>query len=74
MRAQDLTTAKTVAKISVVSNTAGGKKSVARRSTGLDFPLGGGVKQSHRRGMMNFTDLASVPPTVVLGRSLISCG
>jgi hypothetical protein len=35
--AQDLTTAKTVAKISVVSNTAGGKKSVARRSTGLDY-------------------------------------
>jgi hypothetical protein len=30
MRPQDLTTAKTVAKISVVSNTAGGKKSVAR--------------------------------------------
>jgi hypothetical protein len=28
MRPQDLTTAKTVAKISVVSNTAGGKKSV----------------------------------------------
>jgi hypothetical protein len=37
MRPQDLTTAKTVAKISVVSNTAGGKKSVARRSTGLDY-------------------------------------
>jgi hypothetical protein len=37
MRAQDLTTAKTVAKISVVSNTAGGKDSVARRSTGLDY-------------------------------------
>jgi hypothetical protein len=36
MRPQDLTTAKTVAKFSVVSNTAGGKKSVARRSTGLD--------------------------------------
>jgi hypothetical protein len=35
--AQDLTTAKTVAKISVASNTAGGKKSVARRSTGLDY-------------------------------------
>jgi hypothetical protein len=35
MRPQDLATAKTVAKISVVSNTAGGKKSVARRSTGL---------------------------------------
>jgi hypothetical protein len=32
-----LTTAKTVAKISVASNTAGGKKSVARRSTGLDY-------------------------------------
>ena len=30
MRPQDLTTAKTGAKISVVSNTAGGKKSVAR--------------------------------------------
>jgi hypothetical protein len=28
--------AKTVAKISVISNTAGGKKSLARRSTGLD--------------------------------------
>jgi hypothetical protein len=37
MRPQDLATAKTVAKISVVSNTAGGKKSVARRSTGLDY-------------------------------------
>ena len=37
MRPQDLTTAKTVAKISMVSNTAGGKKSVARRSTGLDY-------------------------------------
>ena len=37
MRPQDLTTAKTVAKISVVSNTAGGKKSLARRSTGLDY-------------------------------------
>jgi hypothetical protein len=37
MRAQDLTTAKTVAKISVVGNTTGGKKSVARRSTGLDY-------------------------------------
>jgi hypothetical protein len=37
MRPQDLTTAKTVAKVSVVSNTAGGKKSVARRSTGLDY-------------------------------------
>jgi hypothetical protein len=35
--AQDLTTAKTVTKISVVSNMAGGKKSVARRSTGLDY-------------------------------------
>jgi hypothetical protein len=30
MRPQNLTTAKTVAKISVVSNTAGRKKSVAR--------------------------------------------
>lgn len=30
MRPQDLNTAKTVAKISAVSNTAGGKKSVAR--------------------------------------------
>ena len=40
MRAQDLTTAKTVAKITVVSNTAGGKKSVARRSTGLDYSSG----------------------------------
>lgn len=29
--------AKTVAKVSVVSDTADGKKSVARRSTGLDF-------------------------------------
>ena len=37
MRPQDLTMAKTVAKISVVSNTAGGKKSVAGRSTGLDY-------------------------------------
>jgi hypothetical protein len=34
MRAQNSTTAKTVAKISTVSNTTGGKKSVARRSTG----------------------------------------
>jgi hypothetical protein len=40
MRPQDLTTAKTLAKISVVSNTAGGKKSVARRSTGLDYSSG----------------------------------
>ena len=37
MRPQDLAAAKTVAKIRVVSNTAGGKKSVARRSTGLDY-------------------------------------
>jgi hypothetical protein len=37
MRPQDLTTAKTVAKTSAVSNTAGGKKSLARRSTGLDY-------------------------------------
>jgi hypothetical protein len=37
MRPQDLATAKTVAKISVVGNTVGGKKSVARRSTGLDY-------------------------------------
>jgi hypothetical protein len=37
MRPQDMATAKTVAKVSVVSNTAGGKKSVARRSTGLDY-------------------------------------
>jgi hypothetical protein len=29
--------AKTVAKVSVVTDTAGGKKSVARRSTGLDY-------------------------------------
>jgi hypothetical protein len=36
MRPQGLTTAKTVAKVSVVSDTAG-KKSVARRSTGLDY-------------------------------------
>jgi hypothetical protein len=36
MQAQDSTTAKTVAKISTVSNTTGGKKSVARRSTGRD--------------------------------------
>jgi hypothetical protein len=38
MRAQDSTTAKTVAKISTVSNTTGGKKSVARRSTGRNHP------------------------------------
>jgi hypothetical protein len=37
MRARDLTTANTVAKISVVGNTAGGKKSAVRRSTGLDY-------------------------------------
>jgi hypothetical protein len=37
MRAQDLATDTTVAKISVVGNTTGGKKSVARRSTGLDY-------------------------------------
>jgi hypothetical protein len=37
MRPQGLTTAKTVAKISVVSNTAGEKKSVPRRSTDLDY-------------------------------------
>jgi hypothetical protein len=37
MQAQDLTTAKTVAKISAVGSTAGGKKNVARRSTGLDY-------------------------------------
>jgi hypothetical protein len=41
MRPQDMTTAKTVAKISVVSNTAGGKKSLARRSTGLDYSSSG---------------------------------
>jgi hypothetical protein len=35
MRPQDLTTAKTLAKISLVSNTPGGKKSAARRSAGL---------------------------------------
>jgi hypothetical protein len=35
--APDLTTAKTVAKISVVSHAAGGKKSGAHRSTGLDY-------------------------------------
>jgi hypothetical protein len=40
MRPQDLTTAKTLAKISVVSDTAGGKKSVARRSAGLDYSSG----------------------------------
>jgi hypothetical protein len=40
MRPQDLTTATTLAKISVVSNTAGGKKSAARRSTGLDYSSG----------------------------------
>jgi hypothetical protein len=34
---QDLTTAKTVAK---VSDTAGGTKSAARRSTGLDYYSG----------------------------------
>jgi len=38
-----LTPAKTVAKISVVSNTAGGQKSVARRSTGLDYSSAGGA-------------------------------
>jgi hypothetical protein len=43
MRPQDLSTAKTVAKISVVSNTAGGNKSVARRSTGLDYSSWGCV-------------------------------
>src|SRR5215470_6382710 len=42
MRAQDLTTATTVAKISVVSNTAGGKKSAARRSAGVDYSSGPG--------------------------------
>ena len=36
MRPQGLAMAKTVAKAGVVSDTAGGKKSVARRSTGLD--------------------------------------
>jgi hypothetical protein len=40
MRPQDLTGAETLAKISVVSNTAGGKKSVAPRSTGLDYSSG----------------------------------
>ena len=40
MRPQDLTRAETLAKISVVSNTAGGKKSVAPRSTGLDYSSG----------------------------------
>ncbi len=37
MRPPDLTTAMTVATISVTGGTAGGKKSVARRSTGLDY-------------------------------------
>ena len=37
MRPKSLTMAKTVAKVSVVSDTAGGRKSVARRSTGLDY-------------------------------------
>jgi hypothetical protein len=38
MRPQDLATAKTVAKISVVSNTAGGKKSVAADPQVLTIP------------------------------------
>ena len=49
MRPEDLTTAKTVAKISVASNTAGGKKSVARRYTGLDYSFS---KASDRAKLM----------------------
>jgi hypothetical protein len=45
-----LATAKTVAKISVVSNTAGGKKSVARRSTGLDYSSALTWNQSRPQG------------------------
>ena len=37
MRPKGLTITKTMAKVSVVTDTAGVKKSVARRSTGLDY-------------------------------------
>jgi hypothetical protein len=39
--------AKTTAKVSLVSDTAGGKKSVARRSTGLDYSSMTGLQFSH---------------------------
>jgi hypothetical protein len=39
--------AKTAAKVSLVSDTAGGKKSVARRSTGLDYSSMTGLQFSH---------------------------
>jgi hypothetical protein len=37
MRSQELTASKTLARITVVSNMQGGKKSGARRSKGLDY-------------------------------------
>jgi hypothetical protein len=37
MRPNGLTIAKTLTQVSVVTDTSGGKKSVARRSTGLDY-------------------------------------
>ena len=39
--------AKMAAKVSVVSDTTGGKKSVARRSTGLDYSFMTGLQFSH---------------------------
>lgn len=53
MRAYELTRAKAVAKISVVSDTVDGKKSVARLSTGLD------VSSRDRVGVL--TNLGNLP-------------
>ena len=61
MRPKGLTTAKTVAKINVVSSTAGGKKSAARRSTGLDYSSS---KASDRAKLMVSQEAASISQDV----------
>jgi hypothetical protein len=65
MRPQGLTTAKTVAKVSVVNDTGGGKKSVARRPTGLDYSSSGAsgslYLQDHAELVVHRIDLVGDP-------------
>jgi hypothetical protein len=49
MQPNGLTIAKTLVKVSVVTDTAGGKKSVARRSTGLDYSSLAMVQRTQKR-------------------------